>query len=398
MKCILFVDDEQRVLDGLRRMLYPLRNAYETHYVTGGQEALALLDRQHFDIIVSDVRMPEMSGVELLHEVRRRWPQMCRIVLSGQVDREEVLRCVGPIHQYLAKPCDAGTLKAMLARVSALDRILGNPQMVRMVAQIETLPSLPSLHEELLAQLRTPDVSADLIGATIARDVGMSAKVLQLVNSAFFGLRRRVSSPAAAVKLIGLETVRSLVVSMQVFSRFPEAALAGFSYEVVMQHAVAVGTRAKQIAGFEKADAKFLDDTFIAGLLHDVGKLVFASRIPGPFRAVLQQARDQQRPPVEVEAQTLGASHAEVGGYLLGLWGFAFPVVDAVAFHHNPAASSDSFSPLTAVYAAVQMLAQEGDQDAGFDASYLERCGVAGHLARWREICQQQPAPELIHA
>ena len=143
-KRILFVDDEPNVLSGLRRMLRSMRREWFMAFAHSGLEALAMLDDTPFDIVVTDMRMPGMDGAALLKQVMHRHPKTVRIVLSGQADREEILRAVGPIHQYLSKPCDAETIKATLTRACALDGLLPDDHLKELISKMETLPSLPS--------------------------------------------------------------------------------------------------------------------------------------------------------------------------------------------------------------------------------------------------------------
>src|SRR5262249_34954838 len=109
-KRILFVDDEPQVLEGLQRILYPLPREWKMEFVASGNEALKRLGETEFDVLVTDVRMPEMSGIELLAEVVERYPQVIRMVLSGTVDQDLTLRSAALAHQYLVKPCDAQAL------------------------------------------------------------------------------------------------------------------------------------------------------------------------------------------------------------------------------------------------------------------------------------------------
>src|ERR1017187_6368046 len=111
MKNLLFVDDEVRVLQGLQRQLYGMRNEWNMNFKEGGAKALDFMASAPVDVIVTDMMMPGMDGAQLLTEVMKRHPDTIRIVLSGHADREAILRLVGPAHQYLSKPCDAEELR-----------------------------------------------------------------------------------------------------------------------------------------------------------------------------------------------------------------------------------------------------------------------------------------------
>lgn len=198
-------------------------------FVNSGEKALELMARNPFDVVVSDMRMPSMSGTELLQRVQQLYPSTVRLVLSGQADKDDILTNVGPIHQFMQKPCNLNVLVNAVNRTCELGRLFKDKQLKSMITELESLPSLPSLQAELLSKLNSENVSTKDIGDSIGRDLGMTTKILQMVNSSFFGLSRRVQTPAEAVLLLGLDTVRSLVIAMQVFSQIAGPPVRGFA-------------------------------------------------------------------------------------------------------------------------------------------------------------------------
>jgi HD-like signal output (HDOD) protein len=393
-KRILFVDDEPNVLQGLRRMLRPLRQEWDMAFAEGGHDALELLAQAPYDVVVSDMRMPGMNGAQLLIQVRERYPHIIRIVLSGHSDSEMILTCVGIAHQYLAKPCDAAVLKSTVTRACALRELLRDATLQRLVSGMTTLPSLPTIYHQIVETVQAPDSSLHKVGEIIGRDMSMTAKILQLVNSAFFGLGRQVSDPAQAVCLLGLDTIRSLVLSMHCFTYFDQTRLREFALDRLWEHSMATRACARIIARVEGCERQVADDAFIAGLLHDVGKLILAANLPGQYGDVLALVQDQEMAMWQAERATFGASHAGTGAYLLGIWGLPDAIVEALAFHHHPAACADRrFSPLTAVHVA-NALVHEADVGHTADASvpvdleYLAALGLRERLADWRAHCQ----------
>jgi len=393
MRRVLFVDDEPNVLAGLQRMLRPLRDEWSMAFVGSGKDALATLEKERFDVVVSDMKMPDMHGAELLTQIRDRYPNVVRIALSGHSEREMILRSVGPTHFYLAKPCDADTLKHAVARALALRDLVAEDSLQQLVAHISALPSMPALYTEIVEELQSEDGSVKRVGDIISKDVGMTAKVLQLVNSAFFGLRRHVSAPAQAVSLLGLETVKALVLSVHVFSQLDSAKVEGFSLDRLWQHSTATGTLAKKIAADGELETKDIDHTLMAGLLHDVGKLVLAANVPEPYNQVLATIKADGITQSEAEYRVLGATHADLGAYLLGLWGLPHPIVETLAFHHRPdECLARSFAPLTAVHIA-DALEQEayGESDGvgTLNMDYVAGVGVADRIDSWRDLCTE---------
>ncbi|HLA96697.1 MAG TPA: response regulator, partial [Pyrinomonadaceae bacterium] len=189
---ILFVDDEPNILEGLQRMLRPLRHEWQMSFANSGAEALALFENEHIDVVVSDMKMPGMDGSELLYAIMQKYPHVIRIILSGYSEKEMVIKTVGTAHQYLSKPCDADILKATVMRVSALRDLLTDETLRRLVSQLPSIPSLPLLYTELIDELGKNEPSTRTVGEIVKKDIGMTVKILQIVNSAFFGLRRRL--------------------------------------------------------------------------------------------------------------------------------------------------------------------------------------------------------------
>ncbi|MCC7132690.1 MAG: HDOD domain-containing protein [Gemmatimonadales bacterium] len=338
---LLFVDDEPRILDGLRRMLRDHRETWDMVFVSGGDAALAALDDQPFDVVVSDMKMPGMSGVELLDQVRQRSPRTIRLVLSGHSDREATVRAAGPAHQYLAKPCEPQVLRKAIRRALALRRLLASDQLMATISRIEHLPALPHLYRKLVAELGNPKASMAEVARIIGEDVAMAAEVLKLSNSAFFGPANDVSSIERAVQLLGFETVTMLVLRAGAFKSFVGTPVPATLLVAIGDHSIRSTRAARIIARMEGVDRTVADDAVTAALLHEVGILVLAANLP-EYRSVLDQQEREGGPIGRHERGLLGTTHAEVGAYLLGLWGLPDGLVEAVAHHENPAAVEDA--------------------------------------------------------
>lgn len=389
-KRVLFVDDDPNVLQGLQRMLRPFRHEWEMRFANGAQEALLAMSQAPVDVLVTDMRMPGMDGAELLAEVVQRYPQTIRIALSGQTDKELALRITCKAHQFLAKPCDATVLRGTIVRALALRELLASKPLEQLVTGLHTIPSMPALYEAISAELQSPDASLARVGEIIASDLGMTAKILQLVNSAFFGLRRHVSNPAQAASLLGLEMLKALVLSIHVFSMIKAADLPGFTVEALWQHSLVTARLAQRIAETLESPRTVVDDSFMAGMLHDAGRLILAGNLPEQYAKVCQQVFNSERDLLEAEREIFGASHEAVGAYLLGLWALPDNIIEAIAFHHTPSACpSSSFSPLTAVHVA-NVLSRQADSSpifrCAFDTAYLDRIGMSDRLESWSEI------------
>jgi HD-like signal output (HDOD) protein/CheY-like chemotaxis protein len=395
MKTLLFVDDEPKVLQGLQRQLRPMHNEWDMNFFEGGQKALDFMATHPVDIVVSDMMMPGMDGAQLLREVVKRHPQTVRIILSGHAEREAVLRLVGPAHQYLSKPCDADELRRAITSAFALRDLLGNERLKQLTTRIKNLPILPALQNQLTEELRKDSPSIEHIGEIISRDIGLTAKILQLVNSAFFGLAQPINNATEAVLYLGLNTVRSLALSVGIFSQYDQKICKSFSLEALARHSWLTGVLARQVAHLERQDSKMLEQCFLAGLLHDIGQLVLAFGLHEEYSEVITKSGKENLPVWQVEQELLGATHADVGAYLLALWGLPNPIIEAVAMHHQPARCAEpGFSAAIAVHVADVFAHEFSGANTEvplpqLDMIHLTRLGFAGRIETWRDGCQE---------
>ena len=394
-KRILFVDDEPMVLKGLQRTLRKMRHEWDMTFSASGAEALEILDKHPVDVIVSDLKMPQMDGTRLLTEVRKRHPDVVRIILSGHLEHEITLKSVQIAHQSLAKPCDAKVLQQTLAKLFALRDILSDTAIKKIVARIESLPSLPSIYTAIMAEMQSDDPSIQKVGQIVATDPSMTAKILQVVNSVFFGLPRRIDSAQQAVALLGLESIKSLVLSVKIFAQFSQKNFRWFDIDTLFAHSLAVSAHARAIVTAEKMAQVMINHALMAGLLHDLGKLILATNFQKPYRQLLAEAQAGGRNQWELEYEAFGTSHAEIGAYLMGLWRVETPIIEAIAFHHRPAASmAQTMGLLTAVHVGNAMDhedPQAADQPAALplDMQYLDNVGASDRLAQWRHACHE---------
>jgi HD-like signal output (HDOD) protein len=385
MKRILFVDDEPKVLEGLRRMLYAYRNDWEMVFVGSGHEALKALAESHFDVLITDVRMPEMNGIQLLTEVVDRYPEIVRMVLSGQSDQDITLSSVTLAHQYLAKPCDATVLRATVDRALNLRIMLNDPALKQIVSRVHSLPSVPMVYSQLIKAVQSPNATPKEIGQIIAKDLAMSAKVLQLVNSSFFGVQRRITSPTEAVIYLGTETVKALALTVSVFTQFDTSRVPSFSLETLRNNGVAVGSLAQQIAQSLNLSKSEVEDAFMGGLLHELGRLVLACHYPEQYEAAILQAKHKGISIKDAEFEVFGTTHAQVGAYLLWLWGLPEGVTDIVA-RYERLGSEPLLAPLLAVHVANALLGESPEQN--MDMECLVGMGVVAHLPAWKQLSE----------
>ena len=392
---LLFVDDEPMVLKGLQRTLRSMRHEWEILYAEGGEAALALLASHPVDVVITDMRMPGMDGAQLLEAVKARFPQVVRMMLSGQLDRDMTLQSVKVAHQLLAKPCDVDVLREALQKTVALNQLLTDEAIRRVVARIDTLPSMPASCVAIMEELQSEEASIRKVAGLIASDLGMTAKILQMVNSAFFGLYRQVTDVQDAVMLLGLDAIKALVLSVNVFAAFDTRRIPFFDLDGLWQHSLAVAGCAQKIMTTVAQDREQAAAAFLAGMLHDIGKLILAVNFSDAYRVLLKGAPEASGERLAKERKMIGTTHAEMGAYLMGLWGMEPSILMAIAFHHTPLESRETaVGPLTAVHLAngfghcLRYPQEDGNgaEDA-VDTAYIAALGATGKVDRWRQIC-----------
>jgi HD-like signal output (HDOD) protein/ActR/RegA family two-component response regulator len=333
MTRVLFVDDEIPVLEALRARLHRMRGRFEMDFVESGTDALEAFERQPYDILVTDIRMPGMDGAQLMHEVCKRWPETVRIALSGFAELKQSMRLVPLAHQFLSKPCEPQQLESVIQRCLNLRDLLSSTDLRTAVGRFQRLPTLPGTYAKLEPVLAREDSTAQEVAQVLAGDSVIVAKVLQLVNSAFFRLPRRLTNVAQAVAYLGFTSVRNLVLSAEVFASWSrENRRTVVDLERLQGHVHSVAAVSHSLTAF----MPIADDSVLAGLLHDIGYWVLAQQCPERLESALDLAITRGVPMSEAERELIGASHAEIGAYLLGIWGLPYSIVEAVANHHNP--------------------------------------------------------------
>jgi HD-like signal output (HDOD) protein/CheY-like chemotaxis protein len=393
-KRILFVDDQRDVLEGLRNMLWNMPHEWDMVFVQGSHEALKTLSENAFDMVIADMRMPAMDGCQLLTTVQTLYPHVARIIVSEHSDRDMILKSVRVAHQFLTKPYDSGTLQATISRAFALHGILANEALISVVSRIETLPTAPSIYQEITQELSSPNTSIHRLTEIISKDFGITAKILQLANSAFFGLYQHVSTVERALTLLGFDTVAALVLTVKIFSAHTKLSVPGFSIPVLWSHSMTTASAARAIAAKESQERSGIQDAFMGGMLHDVGKLVLAANLSDGYRRVIRLTGETRCPLWKAEQEVFGTTHAEVGAYLMGLWGIPAAIIEAIAFHHSPnSCPTRSFTPLTATHVANALAHSKdpGDAEKTMDLlnlDYLTGLRLSDRLSVWEAACK----------
>ena len=393
-KRILFLDDDPTILEMYRLLFECDETTWRMLFAKDVESASQMMEMAPCDVLVAKWRLPG-GGADFFTGAATRHPQAARVVVSEASDQEDVAKALAGRHQFIVKPIDLNVLRSTIWRLSSMQDAALDARIEGLLSADYCVPSLPSLYFRILRAMDSPEASLADVGEIIAEDPGMMVKILQLVNSAFFGLARRISNPVEAVQILGLQKVRSLVLSVHVFSCFDQARMKSFPLARLWSHSIATSQIAQKICRAERADKATSEEAVLACMLHDVGKVILASGDPDRYQSAVGLAHKRHRPLFEVEREVFGVSHAEVGAFLLSQWGLPLSVIEAIALHHEPGRSGLScFTALTVTHVATCLENEVSDPvidtaPTVVDMEYLDRVGLGERLSVWREAVEE---------
>ncbi len=361
---ILFVDDEVKILEGLERSLLMVADEdWDLEFVDSGPRALARLADDAFDVIVTDMRMPGMDGAEVLQRAREIAPSTARLVLSGQMEASSALSAIERAHQILSKPCAAEQLCGILRSAVRFRRLLDGDVFRRAVVSADRLPAAPHIYREIRAELDRGDPAIARVAVIAAKDPALTARLVHVANSPFFGGGRRITGAIEAIQRLGLPVLEALAVA----AAFERADGSSRELDVVALQARAL--RVAELAARLRASEAGM--AYLAGVLTGVGHLVVASAMPDEYDTTLVATRASGRRLFVVERERWGTTHAEIGAYLLALWGLPDAIVDAVAHHDGPSIAEVGVAPQLAAAVAVAAALDDGMPPSADDVALL---------------------------
>ncbi len=392
---ILFVDDDQAILDGLRRMLHPMHDQWHMGFVGNGQTALEMMAREAYDVIVSDMRMPGMNGAELLSKVKERHPKVIRIVLSGQSDISLLPQMLRVVHQFLSKPIESNRLISTVSRVYALKELLKNDTLDEVILQMETLPIYPTPYTELRDELNTPEPSTQRIGDIISRDMGLTLKVLQVVHSGFFASVSTTHDPRQVANVLGIDAITNIADLVTVLPEDDRSLFASPPLRDLWKHSLRAGQITKAIARVESLNQETTAEAYLAAFLHDVGKIILAVHLPDKYATMLSLIETRKMLQTRAEKHVFGVVHSDAGAFLLSLWGLPDSIVIPTACHHHTDRCQDRHMmfPTAIVHTAniFEHAATTGDWgniEDHLNMEFLDKLGLRERLPIWREVSQ----------
>ena len=389
----LYVGNESALVDFFTRIDQNCGIGWTGASVADRASVGEFLSNNECDLILVDADLNGSDGYDLLEQMRREHPAILRFVVADPNKKQEMVRLLTVAHQAIARPYKIEGLCRQLKNGIGLHNLLSSDALTARISAIQSLPCLPETYSKLTAELANDSASAKRVAELVSADAAVTAKLLQIVNSAFFGLSRRVEDVIHAVNLVGFDTVRSLVLTAGAFDSFKGLNVPDSSIDEIYSASLNVGARSRLLAHSFGVHARDTEDSLLGGMLHTIGKLVMAKYFREELIEALELCRETRISLSAAEEKVLGVNDAAVGAYLLSLWGLSNPIVEAVALYQQPSRCSEVvLGPLTFVHLGWAMTDDErrrvrDEKDSSVDNDYLEKLGLRGQLTALRGYC-----------
>ncbi|MCA9192243.1 MAG: HDOD domain-containing protein [Planctomycetales bacterium] len=348
----LFVDDEPALLASIRRQLFSLKTGWKAKFTNSPREAANIIRAEKFDVVVSDMRMPEMDGAQLLKHVQECSPDTLRIILSGQSETEQLERVFGLAHLLLKKPCETKTIVNICNRCGLIRQRLVTSTTCSLITGRNQWVGASDSIAELLQILRDDDLSVTRVAQILKKDLVVTARVLGLVNSAFFGLTSPVADVERAIVLLGLKAIRAIYASIVASNFVSQSPLACRLATEGMEYGMRLAQTACESLKLRGANPDWLADCFLAGMLFRVGCPILASVAPDEYERALEESVGDEAHQIELERKIFGCSYAEAGAYQLAIWGFDPRIIEAILSQHDEI--DDVASPVYTIGSAIR--------------------------------------------
>ncbi|MCP4566663.1 MAG: HDOD domain-containing protein [FCB group bacterium] len=391
---ILFVNRENTAHSKLTDLLINSTEEWVSNSAADCEQALAILAEDGpFDVVISEMEGPGIDGIDMLKTIRELYPGTTRYIVSDSDNREAITRAMAYAHQCVPRSIPVDKFAKLIDNSLGIRKILSDKNLLDRISAIDSLPSPPEIYKKLVGEFQSENVTIQKISDIIKQDVGITAKLLQIVNSAYFGLQTHVESPMHAVNLLGLDTVKSVVMAAGTFNQLKADNLPGFSCEAIYDRSMAVGAGARLTATAFGLDRRESDSALMAGMLHDVGKLVMLGYFPDELMEAAKISQEKKITLHAAEKEVLGVSDAQMGAYLLSLWGLPDSILEAVALHYDPNQTpSPIINTLTTVHLAYaldydQINNVRDDKLSAVDLEYLDQLNLKDQLEDLRNFC-----------
>lgn len=389
LKTILIVDDDRNILNGLRRMLRPKRHIWNVLFATGAVEALDIMAKQKVDLLISDMKMPQVDGAMLLRKVRRKYPKCIRIILSGFHERESVFKTIGPAHQFLSKPCVPEEFIMTIEKTLGLRKFLSSCELLKILSSLQSTPILPDSYIKMLSCFETDEKSGKEVAAIISQDISMTYEILKLANSAYFAKANKYVDIETAVRMIGLDTIKVLIIKVGIFQSFSGNIAERQTLFKINKFSQNLCETALEIANTNKLSHLLVSQVVTASLLSNIGMVILLDKMTEKFNQLptyIQKYKSLN----EAEKKLFGATHAQIGAYILGIWGFSDLITEAVAYHLSPSQLNHHQSKVLACLHAAWALTDDypisAPIEAKLDYDFMQKHSEHMNFSNWPNL------------
>lgn len=390
---VMLLDPHGEYLNWPKKLQKTHQN-WEVFCIDDPETLISRLEIDHYDAIIISSAVKDYTELSVLRRAQEVSPSILRFQLGSKLETpKEIAQKVELTHRIFPDPSNIEKIAETIEYLFKITRLINRPTLKHFISQNKRLPAAPTTYKDLTQELSSDTTDARKIGAIVEQDPALSAKIIQLVNSSYFGLPRQISHIPEAVSIIGIRMLRGLALSSQTSDIYPpHKNWKYFSFEKVNQRSLLVARLARDICQDIGTDKGIMEQAFLGGLLHDVGILVMASQDPASYLKVLQYSVKEEKPLHAAERKITGVYHGEVGAALMALWNIPALTVEAILFHPIPFLSKDqSFQPLTAVHVADALIPpvwqhKTSQMNSQLSEAYLERIGHLNDLHRWKLI------------
>jgi len=330
-KSILFVDDEKNILKALNRAF--IDEGYNLYFAENGDEALNIVRNNKIDLVIADMKMPNMNGYELLKKIKEEQPYAIRIMLSGYADERLILKAIQTnlVKLYILKPWEDEKLKKLVKNIFEMKESLENKETLRLVSNIEYIPALKRVYHKLMEAIEN-DYDIDKIASIIEEDPSVAVQLLHVANSAFYNLK--TSSIKNAVVYLGMINIKNILLNTIVVSSMKD----GYERNLLWKHSY-IANKITIFIYNNILNKKVPDNYTSSGLLHNIGEIVLYWSYKEKYLQYIKDLFNQKNEGIEIqklERDYFGFSHCELGACLLDWWEFPYSLVEVAMFHHEP--------------------------------------------------------------
>ena len=231
--------------------------------------------------------------------------------------------------------------------------------LLALINQIDSLPTLPDVVQKLMLKLYDSDTTSKILAKSMSSDTALVSKILKLVNSAYYGFPRKISTVSQAIVFLGFNSLKNIVLTASVFNAFDGNGKTGsYDRKKFWEHSLACAVMSKILCKYTRAGLP--EEAFFAGLVHDLGKIVIDQYVHDKFIQIIEIIEQDNVGFCEVEKEILGTNHSEIGNWLCEKWNFPAVFLDSIYYHHDPKSSPSNKKVVTIVHFANSWVKHEG--------------------------------------